>query len=92
MTLGGSWIRLLRQCFSGASFTAEHRQLKEEVSAPSRRFSPFFPTGGLSSLSEKYKKLSVSSGVRGVYSVDDIDFVFAQGRIKTVRFKVAGQW
>lgn len=78
--------------FPGVSFAAEHRRLKEEVSALSPVFS-LFPYGvDCLVYPKKFRKLTVSSGVRAVYSVDDIDFVFAQGRIKAVKFKAAGQW
>lgn len=77
--------------FGNKSFVGEHKKLVAEVNALSESFSVF--THGIDCLiyPKKFNKLTVTDTVEGIYDVENVDFTFQGGRVKTVNYTVAGQ-
>lgn len=77
--------------YSGNSYGSDYQQLKAEVTT----FNPamaLFPHGVDCLVYPKYfRKLSVSSDVKAIYSVEEINFVHEDGRISSVLYSTGGQ-
>jgi len=77
--------------YTGNSYAADYRQLKEEVRSFSSALASF-PHGIDCLVYPKFfRKLSVSSDVNVIYSVEKINFGHENGRISSVRYSIGGQ-
>ena len=77
--------------FGKKSYTAEHQELVAKVNLLSHTFTSF--PHGIDCLlyPKKFKSLTVSNAVEGIYDVENIEFKCDETGVKTVNYTVNGQ-
>lgn len=77
--------------FDNKSFTAEYENTLAEINSLSGKFLDL--PHGIDCLiyPKKFQKLSVSQGVNDVYNVENIEFIYENNKIITIRYKIGEQ-